>query len=493
MPPHFASFPRALSAGLTALLLVAAPRGQGTLGFEAPVVLDNLPNGPATRVPLRGLRVTAFFEDPVTLHVLLQALVTDANGEVPVPAGHVARTAILNLRGVDLTVYRPYVISQSPPLWTRSTPAIAVDYRVHPNVVDITTIPIGSAPTPTFLTVTECTAYYHLEATQRALLPWTGPQATPLTVEFVPAATATAAFNYSTDTIVLPVPGGDPANSVYGRSSSVLGHEYGHRVWQQVTGTAVTHYLNEALADYLSSTVTGSPVIGAGITTQHLPRNIDVAATFTPNRPQDPHYAGLPTAAALFHTRAAMPNPAAFDQCVRTAYSLLPSDESALLHGILSCDDDDADLRNGTPHAEVIYRHCTARHGIPWPIARSNTSLGTGFGGTTPTSPPRLLGSFGQNGLQLAISGAPATSFGLLIASGPTADYQQFGPGERAFVALGATLATQAVVSSGSGTASMSLPVSTATSGFGLAFQAAFFGGSGSNGMAATNGVFSQF
>lgn len=492
MPTTLVPHRLAMGAVLSTLHAAAVP-GQATLGFEAPVVLDNLPNGPTTIVPLRGLRVTAFFEDPSTQHVWLQALVTDANGRVPIPTGHVARTAFVNLRGVDLTVYRPYVITQSPLYWTRSTPTIAIDYQIHPGVVDITTIPIGSAPTPTFLTVTECTAYYHLEAARRELQAWTGTWPTTLAVEFTPGSVAGAAYNYALDSLSVVVPGGDPAGSLHGRSKSVLCHEYGHRVWYRITGTSSPGFLNEAFADYLSSTWIGSPMIGAGITTQDLPRNIDVNAMFTPNRDPDPHHAGMPTAAALFHTRAAMPDPVGFDQCVRSSIARLPGDESALLLGILYCDDDDADLRNGTPNAAILYRNFTARHGIPWPVSRSSTNLGTGFGGQSPTASPRLDGSFAQNALHLSMMGLPASAFGMLIASGPTAEYQQFGPGEQAFVALAAPLAAQSIFSSGTGTAVMSLPASTATTGFGLVFQAAFFGGAGSYGVAATNGVFTQF
>ncbi len=154
----------------------------------------------------------------------------------------------------------------------------------------------------------------------------------------------------------------------------VIYHEYGHfmndmifSAWQWPLSS-----WDEGTADYIAATITDDPVLaenyqGAGT----LIRDCDNDRRYpAPECGGEPHCVGEATAGALWHMRENLR--ATMGETAGTAYadSLFhfakftePADETIYFSLIVSMDDDDTTLTNGTPHGSEI-GSALARHGF---------------------------------------------------------------------------------------------------------------------------------
>jgi len=484
-----------LVLGLSLAMTASRASAQGAthLTFKAPIVTGTSAAGPTRLQPLPGISVTAVFTHDVTGAPYLTSAPVDPQGRLAIPAGHSPVTAwISGPQSAQFIVERPISIA-SITQWLSET--VVADYSTRGTSVDITTLP-GTLDPGLGITVSECNAYFHVLAANRLLAPYSNAVLRPpLEIKFqnhVPVPVTPASYSASPDRINLyPTPGSgsysNPDDVVVARSASVLAHEYAHRVIEASYGShALLPRINEGLADFLASLVTGSPRIGEGV---HGPaaviRNIDSNAQYASFSGRA-HEDGLVIAGALYHARqafAAQGMEASFDAMIGPLLASHPFDEPEILCRLLAM------TMSGT-HRAMLRQAFTTRHGIvePPPTACGQpgvTSINAGWGGA---SRPTLTGAIasGSTSLTVSLQGALPGATAWVFVSYPPAGSLNVGPGTIA-IDFASLLLTAPVPTDASGAFSATLPTVPFLPP--LAIQAATADGNAPFGVAASNGL----
>ncbi len=178
---------------------------------------------------------------------------------------------------------------------------------------------------------------------------------------------------YFNGTINFFLAGGGCANSSY---STVIYHEYGHAVIDAAYPFGPTGSYHEGIADVCTFTLTGDPRIGLGFEGGFsVIRNVDTQDVSYPAGLTSPiHIGGLMIGGAFWDTLEAL------ESTVGTAQALDLCRDYFLFHmdfltgqispeltiDVLTVDDDDGNLLNGTPHWTEINQGFSA-HGLPGP------------------------------------------------------------------------------------------------------------------------------
>ena len=167
-----------------------------------------------------------------------------------------------------------------------------------------------------------------------------------------------------------------------GEIADVVYHEFGHRVAHVryengANGNLINYTLGEGFADLISAFMRDDPRIGIGFfadDSSKVLRNCDNTKSFPHDINADPHISGeivsgalwdlrkligLGTDERLFHEMEWL-NPDGPDE---TSPDILQSVFLQTLVDVLTVDDDDNDLTNGTPHSSQILE-AFSKHGI---------------------------------------------------------------------------------------------------------------------------------
>ncbi|MEZ4648873.1 MAG: hypothetical protein R3E97_08815 [Candidatus Eisenbacteria bacterium] len=142
-----------------------------------------------------------------------------------------------------------------------------------------------------------------------------------------------------------------------GQIADVVYHEYGHAVTTQVYRPfRAPRDMDEAFSDYFAATITDQPEIGQGFYGQPgtYIRELATDRVWPDDaNPTSPHLQGLILAGALWDLREALGSDVA-DPLFHFARYALPQSFDEFLLDLLSYDDDDGELANGTPHFGAI-------------------------------------------------------------------------------------------------------------------------------------------
>lgn len=148
------------------------------------------------------------------------------------------------------------------------------------------------------------------------------------------------------------------------RIADVVYHEYGHAVTQYCYAPFFApHDMNEAFSDYFAATMTDQPYIGVGFFgPRTYIRELETVRVWPRDRSPSPHIQGLILAGALWNLRKELGH-ARTDSLFHFArYGAAQSFDDYMLD-ILTWDDNDGNLDNGTPNFRAI-THAFRRHGI---------------------------------------------------------------------------------------------------------------------------------
>lgn len=174
--------------------------------------------------------------------------------------------------------------------------------------------------------------------------------------------------------------------------ADVIWHEYGHSVTAHIYRNADLPYegesgaLNEAWSDYFTCSFTGEAIIGeGGLLGNGYIRNIDNRLRYPEDIRGEVHDDSRIVSAAMWHTREQLGAEYA-DSLFHFARYLHADDFRGYFLDVLTTDDDDGDMTNGSPNYRVIYEQF-ARHGIDlgdlphFSITRKTLSDAGGGGG----------------------------------------------------------------------------------------------------------------
>ncbi|MGE3173944.1 MAG: hypothetical protein AB7O97_15065 [Planctomycetota bacterium] len=437
-----ASLFRGVRSAVFATWIAVPLSAQGALQLVGPVVTGDLATGPTQLVPMVDIQVTVLGAATVGPPVVSGR--TDDDGRIAYPFGFVPAQVLLGgPENPGLEVHRHVVYppgSQSY-LQVQSTANIPVA-GLGSGPFDISAYP--GAPLGADLTVAQCNAWFHGQRAQRALGPMVQGLVTgPVRLEFG-VASSPAQYGRLQQAIFFPALA-DPNAAIAARSASTIAHEYGHHVIENLyLPAAPLPRMNEGLADYLATTVTGSPWIGLGAIS--VPRTADNSLRYLVDFIAQEHHDGQVVAGAMYHARELFTmhgRRARFDGLVTAALSARPIDEPDLLRILLLLDDDDGNPANCTPNADLLHRAFTAMHGVPWPSATgcSPTVVGSvqavaGGWSAASTSPPDLRGSLASSPTSIGLQAtfARAGVFGFFQGSVAPSQPLQLGPGLVAYL-----------------------------------------------------------
>lgn len=171
-------------------------------------------------------------------------------------------------------------------------------------------------------------------------------------------------------------PGPQPAcpNTSY---SSVIYHEYGHFVVDSAQGFNAAGDYHEGMADVIATLLIDDPCVGEsfrGLETGCL-RRVDEPDFFFPVGNGDPHIDGLAIAGAFWDMRTELIDALGAQEGLDLTRELMfnqiivgpPLLGSPVAIAVLTLDDDDDDVFNGTPHYVQI-QSAFERHGMPGPV-----------------------------------------------------------------------------------------------------------------------------
>lgn len=171
-------------------------------------------------------------------------------------------------------------------------------------------------------------------------------------------------------------PGPQPAcpNTSY---STVIYHEYGHFVVDSAQGFNAAGDYHEGMADTVSSLFVNDPCVGAdfrGVDTGCL-RNVDEPDFVFPVGSGSVHIDGLAIAGSFWDLRTELINSLGEDEGLQLVRELMfnqiligpPLLGPGIANAVLTLDDDDDDIFNGTPHYVQI-QSAFERHGMPGPV-----------------------------------------------------------------------------------------------------------------------------
>ncbi len=404
------------------------------LHFGAPILNLDVSASPQPAA-LRGMRVTVTWVNPSTSASSLQIVETNSSGQIPFPAGLTPQTAIvLGPRSPRIMVKRPLnlpTINLIPGPWT-----VTADYTTQPLAVDVTTLPSSLAPVlpqlPPHLTIAECSAFQHVYDADIALAQKTGTTFTTLLdVGFVASPGSSvpqfihgsAGVGAQNDRIEIYTGGSsnplDPNSAPAGCSPSILAHELAHRTihFRYGAGINIGGLIDEALADFLSSVATGSPVIGSGVLA--TPRDLRIVTMQGQSGGSVAHQA-LPLSSALYRTREAYAahdgTAAAFDAMIPGLLSLPvpPATFEEVLCGLLNLDL----AQQGGAYRNLIL-NVFVQHGIIAPLSCFPPVLTTPGGwGAGSSPPPQAAGTASISNSTIAITATTsAPRQGLAVVS----------------------------------------------------------------------------
>lgn len=152
--------------------------------------------------------------------------------------------------------------------------------------------------------------------------------------------------------------------------SDVIYHEYTHSVVGHVYTTDLPYRgesgaLNEGWADYFACTVNNNSLVGEGfyVSSGSALRNINNTNRYPEDIINEVHYDSQIISGAMWDLRELLGAELA-DELVLRGMKLEPKDFQEYLEDILIVDDDNADLGDGTPHINAIYRAFYVNHGV---------------------------------------------------------------------------------------------------------------------------------
>lgn len=175
------------------------------------------------------------------------------------------------------------------------------------------------------------------------------------------------AFSDGTDIYLFPAGGEYESTAVL---SDVIYHEYAHSVVRHVyttdlSGEGELGALNEGWADYFTCTVNNNSIVGEGfyVRTGAGVRNINNIYRYPDDMEGEVHADSRIISGAMWDLREILGAELA-DELVLRGMKLEPQDFQEYLEDILIVDDDNANLGDGTPHINAIYRAFYVNHGI---------------------------------------------------------------------------------------------------------------------------------
>lgn len=152
--------------------------------------------------------------------------------------------------------------------------------------------------------------------------------------------------------------------------ADVVYHEYGHSVTRVLYQGHNLPYqgepgaLNEAWSDYFPCSITDEPRMGEGglLGNNNGMRNLDNNLFYPDDIVDEVHADARIVGAAMWHTREIIGREAA-DSLFHFSRYLHGNDFRSYFLDVLTTDDDDGDLTNGSPHYQTLH-YQFARHGI---------------------------------------------------------------------------------------------------------------------------------
>jgi hypothetical protein len=173
-----------------------------------------------------------------------------------------------------------------------------------------------------------------------------------------------------------------PATATYFSTAtlgSVVCHEYGHHLHIHTyyqNGRVAWSWLAEAMADTIAACTQGDPAIGPGITGPGtLFRTLASNGCMYPaSCGNTAHTRGLVLGGAIWDTRTLFgqrygaSGALTLEQMMLQSWFAVPLTETTVCLEMLLQDDDDGNLANGTPNADLFYASFALAHGIPFPI-----------------------------------------------------------------------------------------------------------------------------
>lgn len=152
--------------------------------------------------------------------------------------------------------------------------------------------------------------------------------------------------------------------------SDVIYHEYTHSVVRHVYTTYLPYEgesgaLNEGWADYFACTVNNNSIVAEGfyVSSGNGFRNINNTYRYPADIVGEVHTDGRIISGAMWDLREILGAELA-DELVLRGMKLEPQDFQEYLDDILIVDDDNADLSDGTPHINAIFKAFYVNHGI---------------------------------------------------------------------------------------------------------------------------------
>lgn len=175
------------------------------------------------------------------------------------------------------------------------------------------------------------------------------------------------AFSDGTDIYLYGAGGGYESTAVL---SDVIYHEYTHSVVNHIYTTYLPYVnesgaLNEGWADYFACTVNNNSISGEGfnVITGDSVRNIDNTYRYPDDIAGEVHDDSQIISGAMWDLRKLL-GPELADELILRGMKLEPQDFEEYLEDILIVDDDNADLSDGTPHINAIFKAFYVNHGI---------------------------------------------------------------------------------------------------------------------------------
>ncbi len=178
---------------------------------------------------------------------------------------------------------------------------------------------------------------------------------------------------YSASTINFYRAGGGCPNTAY---TTVVYHEYGHFIIAMGHNNPTGDY-HEGVADVTATLLVDDPIVGRGFrgTPDSFVRNVDTPNVQYPCSGES-HQCGLVIAGAFWDAKRELQNTMGNQAGLNHARFLYlnqillsPSIDPGITIDVLTLDDDDGDITNGTPHYNEINAGFTA-HNLPAPPLR---------------------------------------------------------------------------------------------------------------------------
>lgn len=357
---------------------LSASFNAGAVHFKAPIYLGSVAAAPV-QMGIPQMLYLQFADGP-TGDTWAGSGITGVAGSVSIPSGYLPTESNLYLVSPRTMMMRETPTGDDS--WTQGTiSGLHVDWSTSPPTLSLEDS-VGGTP---LWTTSELNLHRHVNTALAKLDLVLGHAQHPtpallLYVSHLPndAYGSKASYTWSPslgmESIVVYANSWNPDQGRFGRSFSVIAHECAHRfvksIYAQGSPDSPPPELDEGFADFLASVVTGSPVIGAGLTGAFLPRDLStLPMPSLPDLPGDPHIDGYRLASALYQTRLYYVGtiPGGFLALLRPLLDQKPSSLEDVLYKLLVLDDDDTTLSNGTPNDWPLYYGFTRTHGIHWP------------------------------------------------------------------------------------------------------------------------------